>query len=88
VNGQQVVTFVWEDGRDWENPRKATCPMTWLRGKSVQNYLHEHPLKGEGLLARWTRSYVHNGQGVKIKLNYTPKPGDTITFTPAGKPLS
>ena len=87
MNGDQpaTVTFIFPDKT---GQRFGTCRMPWFHGRTVQVYLHEQPLKNEGLIARWMRSHTFNSEGQKIKLNYVPQPSDVITLRPAGKPLS
>lgn len=56
----------------------ATLPCT--PGKTLKMYFHEQPLRDQHLLGMRSHCRLMDQHGHKIKLNYTPKPGDTVVL--------
>lgn len=79
------VTVVFPDNT---GTRRGTCRLPWAKGKRLQYYLHDQPLKAEGLLARSMRCYIYRSTGEKVRLRYEPKPGETLTFVYAPRAVS
>jgi len=49
-------------------------------GKTLKTYFHEQPLRDEHLLGLRSHCKMVNQHNQKIKLNYVPKPGDTVVL--------
>ena len=73
----KVVTIIFPDK---SGARKGTVRLRWVQSKSLQQYLHEPVLKAEGLIARSMRCYIYRSDASKVRLQYVPKAGETLTF--------
>lgn len=78
---QPLVTFVFPDK---DGSRTGICHLPWNPNWDVQKYLHAHPLRQLGLIARWHRTYHWNKRGERIRIRYVPAQNDVITF---GRPV-
>lgn len=73
---EQAVDFFFPgvDGRT------GHCAMPWHEGRTIQQYLHEYPLRGQRLLGMWESCKTVNRNRVKVKIHYSPIAGDVIVM--------
>lgn len=60
--------------------RTGTVHMLWAKGKTVQRYFHETPLKFYGLIGKRLTHKMYNRKGEEVKLWYEPCAGDAIVL--------
>jgi len=60
--------------------RTGHCRMPWQQGRTIQNYLHDQPLRGQGLLGMWEHCKTINRNRTKVKIHYSPIAGDVIVM--------
>jgi hypothetical protein len=79
------VTIIFPDNT---GTRRGTCKLPWVQGKRLQYYLHDPPLRYEGLIKRSMRCYIYKSDGTKVRLQHEPRPGETLTFVYAPRAVS
>jgi hypothetical protein len=72
----EIVTFLFPGPGN----RTGCCHMPWRKGRTVQQYLHQQPLRGQGLLGMWEHCKTVNRNSTKVKLYYSPVAGDVIVM--------
>jgi len=60
--------------------RTGTVHMRWIKGKSVQRYFHEYPLKFYGLVGKRRTHKMYNRKGAAVSLSYQPEEGDAVVL--------
>ena len=76
-----IVTFIFPDRLD--SGRVGRIRTSWIKGKSLQQYLHEPVMKAQDLIGFSLRCKIYNRKKELVRLYYVPVAGDFIVFNPA-----
>jgi len=68
--------------------RVGTAVVPWVGGKTLKLYLHDPVLKAEGLIGLSFHCYIYRENGERIRLQYVPNSGETLTFVLATRAMS